>query len=218
MTSGGREVDVGGAVPDYKYVRNKPESGFLTDQAEYSWSCERLGSCLATEHSMMKSSTLFYEFECGPLPPYVHLASTWRHSRDKCSQAFPVFRALPPPCIILNANRRTKKWGRPGNEATLCTLLGVFIILIIIRIAAKSYPNKAAMFCEEECVGKQSDKITRSGETEVAWHGIVEGLPVGDIVVDMGSSRTLVRCDLVSKEKMTGGEVSVRCAHGDIVS
>ena len=64
----------------------------------------------------MKSSTLF---ECGPLPPYVHLASTRRHSHDRCSQAFPVFVcALPPPCIILNANRRTKKKrGRPGNKA-----------------------------------------------------------------------------------------------------
>ena len=39
-----------------------------------------------------------------------------------------------------------------------------------------------------------------------------------DIVVDTGSSRTLVRRDLVPKEKMTGGEVPVRCAHGDIVS
>ena len=27
--------------------------------------------------------------------------------------------ALPLPCIILNANRRTKKQGRPGNEATV---------------------------------------------------------------------------------------------------
>ena len=36
MTSGGREVDVGGAVPDYKYGHNKPESEFLTGQAEYS--------------------------------------------------------------------------------------------------------------------------------------------------------------------------------------
>ena len=40
MTSGGHEVDtrwtyVGGAVPDYKYGRNKPESEFLTGQAEY---------------------------------------------------------------------------------------------------------------------------------------------------------------------------------------
>ena len=69
MTSGGREVDVGGAVPDYKYGRNKPESEFLTGQAEYSRSCEHLGYCLATECSMMKSSTLFHVFECGPLPP-----------------------------------------------------------------------------------------------------------------------------------------------------
>ena len=59
MTFGGCEVDVGGAVPDYRYGRNIiPESDFLTGQAEYSWSCERLGSCLVTECSMMKSSTM----------------------------------------------------------------------------------------------------------------------------------------------------------------
>ena len=76
--SGGHEVDIGGggAVPDYKYVCNKPDRGFLTGQAEYSRSCESLGSCLVTERSIMKSSTLFHEFEYGPLPPYVHLAST----------------------------------------------------------------------------------------------------------------------------------------------
>jgi len=112
MTSGGREVDVRwtwggsrGAVPDYKYRRNKPENEFLTGEAEYLWSCERLGSCLKVERSMIKSSTLFHVFECGPLPPYVHLASTWRHSCDRCSQAFPVFHALLVPCI---ANQRTK--------------------------------------------------------------------------------------------------------------
>ena len=36
MTSGGRKVEVGRAVPDYKYVRHKPESELLTSQAEYS--------------------------------------------------------------------------------------------------------------------------------------------------------------------------------------
>ena len=59
------------------------------------------------ERSMMKSSTLF---EHGPLPPYVHIASTRCHSRGRCSQAFLVFRALPLP--------KNKKRGRPGNEAT----------------------------------------------------------------------------------------------------
>ena len=52
----------------------------------------------------------------GHRPPYVHLASTRRHSRDRFSQAFPVFRALPLPCIILNANRRTKNGGGLGTR------------------------------------------------------------------------------------------------------
>ena len=50
----GRDVDMGGG--DYKYVHNKPESEFLTGQAEHLRSCEHLGSCLAMDGSMMKSS------------------------------------------------------------------------------------------------------------------------------------------------------------------
>ena len=101
----------------------RPESEFLTSQAEYLWSCERLESCLAIELSMIKSSTLFHVFECGiaPVqlighrPPYVHLASTWHHSHDRCFQAFPVFRALLLPCT--EHKPKNKKRGRPGNEA-----------------------------------------------------------------------------------------------------
>ena len=52
-----------------KYGHNKPESEFLTGQAENSRSCECLRSCLTIECSMMKSSTLFHVFECKPLPP-----------------------------------------------------------------------------------------------------------------------------------------------------
>jgi len=44
--------------------------------------------------------------------------STWRHTRDEWDQAFPVFHALPLPCTILNANRRTKNGG--GLETRLC--------------------------------------------------------------------------------------------------
>ena len=40
---------------------------FLTGQAEYSRSCERLESCLVTERSMMKSSMFFYVLEYGPM-------------------------------------------------------------------------------------------------------------------------------------------------------
>ena len=50
------------------------------------------------------------------LPLYVHLASTRRHSRDRCSQAFPVFCALLLPCIILNETQRTKNGGGLGTR------------------------------------------------------------------------------------------------------
>ena len=73
MMSGGRKVDVGGVVPhvpNYKYGLNKPESEFLTSQAEYSWSCKCLGSCLAVERLMTKSSTLFHVYSSAdPSPP-----------------------------------------------------------------------------------------------------------------------------------------------------
>ena len=69
---------------------NKRLSEFRTSEVKYCRSCEPQESWLLLERLMMKSSALF---ERGPLPPYVHLASIRRHSRDRCSQAFPVFRA-----------------------------------------------------------------------------------------------------------------------------
>ena len=56
----------------------------------------------------MKSSTLF---ECGPFPTlrppdFMHVVSVPRPSL--------FFAALLLPCIILNANQRTKNGGGPG--------------------------------------------------------------------------------------------------------
>ena len=61
-------------------------------------------------------SFIAHELVDGQCPPYIHLASTRRHSRDRCSQAFPVFRALSLLCIVLNANRRTKNGGGLGTR------------------------------------------------------------------------------------------------------
>ena len=72
ITPHGCEVDVGGVVPNDKFV-HKPESKFLSGQAKYSQPHERLGSCPVMERLMMKSSRLL---QCGPLPPYVHLVTT----------------------------------------------------------------------------------------------------------------------------------------------
>ena len=82
------QVEGGGHRANYKFVPDKSECELLTSQIEYSQSCECLGPSLAVKHPMMTSSMLF---ECKPLSPCVHLSSTWRHSCDKCSQAFPVF-------------------------------------------------------------------------------------------------------------------------------
>jgi len=43
----------------------------------------------------LAQSFIAHELVDGQRPPYVHLASTRHHSSDRCSQAFPVFRALP---------------------------------------------------------------------------------------------------------------------------
>ena len=37
-------------------------------------------------------------------------------------------------------------------------------------------------------------------------------------MLDTGSSRTLIRADLVNTEKLVEGEISIRCAHGDIIT
>ena len=48
--------------------------------------------------------------------------------------------------------------------------------------------------------------------------GVVEGRYVGDVVLDTGCSRTLVRKELVAAKKvMDGTAVTIRCAHGDTV-
>lgn len=46
---------------------------------------------------------------------HIHIVSNCHHSNDECSKAFPT---LPFPCILLNANWRTKKLGRAGSEDT----------------------------------------------------------------------------------------------------
>ena len=113
-TQGGRRR----VVPNYKTcVINLRE--FLTSQAKYSRSCEHLGSCLVTQCSMMKSNMLFHVFECRPLSPYVHFASTWHHSRVPRPS---LFSAALLSCIILNINWRTKMgeaWERGYKYSTL---------------------------------------------------------------------------------------------------
>ena len=51
----------------------------------------------------------------GPLPPYVHLASTWRHLRDECSQAFPILIFVDRVLWTQTGDQN----GGPGTEAVV---------------------------------------------------------------------------------------------------
>ena len=54
-------------------------------------------------------------------------------------------------------------------------------------------------------------------KTEVYRTGIVGGVPVTDIVLDTGCSQTLVHRDLVPDEHLSGEEVAIHCAPGDVL-
>ena len=73
---------------------------------------------------IMKSSTLFYfyVFDCGLLPPYVHVVLTWCHSCDRCSQAFPIF------CCFSTSGCYTEH--KPNNKTGkgLGTRLGLYVL------------------------------------------------------------------------------------------
>ena len=69
------------------------------------------------------------------------------------------------------------------------------------------------------CLGKAAMYYGEGmGRPEMVRSGLVEGRQVKGILLDIGCSRTLVWQDLVPMEKRTGGRVSIRCAHGDVVS
>ena len=93
MMSGGREVDVGG---------------------------ERLGSCLAIEHLMMKSSTLFHVYlnaDPSPLrPPRVHL----RHSR--VFPGLPRFSRSSASVYYTECKSKNENRGGLGTRLTLGTV------------------------------------------------------------------------------------------------
>ena len=88
------------------------------------------------------------------------------------------------------------------------------------HIAAKC-PSSAAMFCCGSDCRKQpaggGECVYQSKCLGISYAGTVEGTAVSDIMLDTGATRTLVWRDLVPKEKIGGGEISICCVHGDIV-
>ena len=98
-----------GVVPNYNYTQVFYQSSRVLR------SCERMGSCLAIEGSMMKSSMLF---ECGPFSIYVHPPNVI-HVISVPSPS-PFFSSLPLLCIVLYwTQTEGRECRRPGNGATI---------------------------------------------------------------------------------------------------
>ena len=110
-----RSARLGGQYPSTNPCAMNDRASFLPVKLSTVDLMNIWGSWLSLERSMMKSSMFF---EHRPLPPYVHLASTRHHSRDRCSQAFPVFRHSTASVYYTERKPRNKKQGRPWNEAT----------------------------------------------------------------------------------------------------
>ena len=71
------------------------------------------------------------------------------------------------------------------------------------------------MFCSERWVDHKGNSAVRQ---RLYTPGSVKGTLVECIVLDTGYSRTVVRSNLVSQDKVMEGEVTaIRCAHGDTV-
>ena len=77
---------------------------------------------------------------------------------------------------------------------------------------ATSCPNRS-LYCIE------INRSTQCGRQERVYHsGIINGTFCTDIMVDNGASRTVVRRELVFQDDILDGEVTIQCAHGDVVS
>ncbi|KAL5510367.1 hypothetical protein EMCRGX_G005901, partial [Ephydatia muelleri] len=88
-------------------------------------------------------------------------------------------------------------------------------VTIVTRWAMwRAGPKNAATFFG----GRAKQSKVKEGHSLVWKTGYVEGREVKDIVLDTGAARTLVRDDLVPRNKFLKKCVAVQCVHGDEVS
>ena len=129
-------------------MRNKPESGCLTGQAEYSQSCECLGSCQATECSTMKSVCYL---NADPSP----FASTWRPPDVihviSVPRPFPLSPLLHFCVIMLNTNWRTKWRMRlvKSHMGHYVQLKRKFCVIVWSAVLCRKFP-RSSLHCKKQ--------------------------------------------------------------------
>ena len=91
-----------GEGPIFKYMRTKLEN---SRQVPSIMLRSGVRKCNKAPEQMILCVVL----AVGPLPPYVHLASTRRHSCDECYHAFPIFR-WSSPVYYCEHKPKVKAW------------------------------------------------------------------------------------------------------------
>ena len=114
MTFGGHEVDVWGEGP-----HSNKALDFIIERSNDSQDprCSRHQQYLSSPGNKLILRFIAHKIVVGHRPPYVQFASTKHHSRDKCSQAFPIFRRSSASVYYTERKSKNKKRGRPGNKA-----------------------------------------------------------------------------------------------------
>ena len=77
---------------------------------------------------------------------------------------------------------------------------------------ASNCPHKA-LFCS--LLGPAQAQAQQ--QERVCHQGTVNGIYTQDIVVDTGASKTLVHADFVTTADLLEGDITIACAHGDLV-
>ena len=130
-------------------------------------------------------------------------------------------------CGLGRINQESGKQGKGAGEMRSCHICGV--VGHIAPNCPKKQPGKEGNGRTMKCFncGKKGhmavqcpDKALFCGEKlggVVTCKGKVEGRDVGDILLDTGCSRTMVRRSLVPEERSLEGQaVTIQCAHGDV--
>ena len=96
---------------------------------------------------------------------------------------------------------------KPGREALRC-----YNCREPGHLAAKC-PSNAALYCE----GREARDPAKAGQ-EVHRDGTIAGVPVSDILLDTGATRSMIHTDLLPPGHRMDGKVTIRCAHGNTVA
>ena len=131
-------------------------------------------------------------------------------------------RSAPPPgncprCGLLG------HWARdcPNNkneENTETNMVRREVAIVCYNCKQKGHiaarcPSKASLYCDSDGIGEEASR-----SSDVYRSENVNGMPVEDILLDTGATRTLVREDLAPTRSRVDGKVTMRCAHGDSVT